>query len=113
MLRILLIAAALLLSTGPSPASPRHPTPAQGKDINRYVYAAPRCANGEDNDETKKQCDEADRLGKKLEAQGFCRYGKGGIGRAGGKYFYPGIDSSGAHSGWARHCYVIQELGTH
>ena len=121
MLRILLTTAALLLSTGPSAASPRHPTPAQWKDIHTYGTSWRTCG-GFDGDERsfreayrggytyaelKNFCSTADRLGKKLKAQGFCLVGKGGVGRAGSRYFYPGIDSSGANSHWRRHCYTI------
>jgi hypothetical protein len=102
MLRVLLIATALLLSTGASPASPRHPTPAQWKDIRTYG-ASWRTCGGFDGDESsfreayrggytyaelKNFCSTADRLGKKLKAQGFCLVGKGGVGRAGKGHCY-------------------------
>jgi len=98
----LLIIAALLLSAGPSLASPRHPTPAQWKDIHTFSDAASYCANhrtdeeGGEVGETKTNCDTADRLRKKLKAQGFCTYGKGGVGRAG-----------------KHHCYTIHDPGDH
>jgi hypothetical protein len=102
----LLIIAALLLSTGPSLASPRHPTAAQWKDIHTYGVSWRTCG-GFDGDESsfreaynggysyaelKNFCGTAARLGPRLEAQGFCLVGKGGVGRAG-----------------KRHCYAIHE----
>jgi len=85
---------------GPALASPRHPTPAQWRDIHKYSKAAAYCANhrtgeeGGEVGETKTNCDIEDRLGKKLEARGFCLYAKSGVGRA---------------SKDGEHCYTIHD----
>ena len=96
------IAAILLVLAVPALASPRHPTPTQWRDIHTYAASWTTCG-GFDGDESsfreayngrysyaelKNFCDTADRLGKKLEAHGFCRVGKGGVGRAGGTHCY-------------------------
>jgi hypothetical protein len=57
-----------------------------------------------------KACAEADKLEKKLTARGYCTYARGAVGRAGQRYFYPGIDSAGTNSHWTRHCYEIDNL---
>jgi hypothetical protein len=55
-------------------------------------------------------CLAANKLEKQLAAKGYCTYGRSGVGRAGKKYFYPGIDSAGTNSHWTRHCYAIDNL---
>ncbi len=81
MLRILLIAAAVLLSTGATLASPRHPTPAELKNIHRFYFAYGRCREyaptgstvpEAENRVSKKACDRRDKLTRKFERQGFC-----------------------------------------
>ena len=81
MLRILLITAALLLSTGPSPASPQHPTSADRKNLSEYYRAVYRCKEyapygstvpEAENRVSKKACDLRDKLTRKFERQGFC-----------------------------------------
>ena len=63
-----------------------------------------------DKSAREKVCIAAEALGKKLVARGYCLYGKGNVGKAGRKYFYPGIDSAGTNSGWTRHCYTITNV---
>ena len=90
MLRILLTAAALLLSTGASLASPQHPTSAQRKDIHRYNYAYLRCREyaptgstvpEAENRASKRACDLRDKLQHKFMKHGFCMYKYYNIGR--------------------------------
>ena len=90
----------LLVLAAPAAASPRHPTPAQWRDMHKFSAAASYCANhrtdeeGGEVGETKTKCDIADRLRNKLKAQGFCTYAKGGVGR-------PSTDGE--------HCYTIHD----
>ena len=108
-MKSLTIATILLVLAAPAFASPRHPTPAQWRDIHKYSEAASYCANhrtGEESGEvgeTKTNCDIAGRLGKKLEARGFCLYAKSGVGRA-GKLKTPPTGLAGE-----RHCYTIHD----
>ena len=88
MLRILLIAAALLLSTGSSLASPRHPTPAQWRDIRALESAHEDCAYSVKPEKVKQGCATSAKLKKKVTAQGFCFYGHGVVGRSGGSRCY-------------------------
>ena len=104
---------------GPALASPRHPTPAQWRDIHKYSKAAAYCANhrtgeeGGEVGETKTNCDTADRLEKKLVPQGFCTVGKGGIGRAGKpftqKEWERASNSLSTVPKGERHCYTIHD----
>lgn len=50
-----------------------------------------------------KICLAAARMEKKLEAKGYCTYGKEGVGRTGKKYFYVGTYGPDV----TRHCYSI------
>jgi hypothetical protein len=84
----LIIASALLVLAAPAFASPRHPTSAQQKDLDRYSDAFMECQNynpdnasipeyavpEEENQRHKKACDRSHRLVSKLVKQGFCFY---------------------------------------
>jgi hypothetical protein len=104
------VASVLLGLATPAIASPRHPTPAQWKAIHAYGTSWRTCG-GFDGDESsfreayngghsyaelKGFCDTATQLGPKLEAQGFCLVGKGGVGRAG-----------------KGHCYAVHDPAVH
>jgi hypothetical protein len=95
--KTLVIVAALLVSAGPSFASPQHPTPAQLKDIDSYYHAFSMCQNynpdsdsypnpttsKEENKRFKKACDRYEKLGSKLVKQGFCSHKYNDVGRPG------------------------------
>jgi len=101
-MRRVIAAMTLLLLAGPALASPRHPTPAQWKDIHAYSEAEAFWINHhtgvpeDESAEVRKSRADADRLEKKLTAQGFCVYGKGGVGRSSkdGKHCYTVRDPS-------------------
>ena len=69
-----IIATILLVLAAPALASPRHPTPAQWKDINTFTAAWTHCGgyDGSEHLELIKSCDAANKLEKKLTKQGFC-----------------------------------------
>ena len=94
----LIAAVALLVLATPALASPRHPTPAQWRDIRAWETGNEACYYSIKPEKVKKGCTAADRLKKKLEPQGFCFYGHGTVGRAGGpNKEYPG----------SNHCYTL------
>jgi len=90
MLRILLIATALLLSTGSTLASPQHPTSAELRNIHRFYFAYGRCREyaphgstvpDAENRASKRACDLRDKLQHKFMKRGFCMYKYYNIGR--------------------------------
>ena len=86
-MRSLIIAAVLLISTVSAFAA-RQPSTVQWKTIHEYSNAALGCihANPDDGERTSKEvvefCTTADKLRKKLEAQGFCAYASSGAATA-------------------------------
>ena len=105
----LIAAVALLMLATPAIASPRHPTASQWRDIRALEDAHGACVYRTDPDAVKKGCALETRLLPKLEAQGFCFYGHGTVGRRGKKYWYPGFDAEGTNAHWARHCYTLSK----
>jgi hypothetical protein len=98
-MKSLIVAAALLVLATPAITSPRHPTPTQWRDIDALNAAYGACTFRTDPEVVKKACARQDKLLPKLEAQGFCFVGKGGVGRAGGPIKeYPG----------SNHCYSLK-----
>ena len=87
-----LITAILLALTTSALASPRHPTPAQWRDIRAFESLYGRCGGADDPanqpEHLTKACVAASKLQKTLTAQGFCVYGHGEVGRAGGTHCY-------------------------
>ena len=108
-MKSLIAAVALLVLATPAFASPRHPTPAQLRDIRAWETGNEACYYSIKPEKVKKGCAAADRLRKKLEPQGFCFYGHGTVGRRGKKYWYPGFDAEGTNAHWARHCYTLSK----
>ena len=118
---IIIIAATLLALT--TPASAAKAKPQDFPDIRKWEALNWQCyysvssdddvdveITKEDYDKTVrgKVCLAAEAL--ELIARGYCLYGHGVVGKAGSKYFYPGIDSAGTNSGMARHCYTITNV---
>src|SRR4051794_7805075 len=81
-MKSLIIASALLVLAAPAFASPRHPTPAQQKDLQTIYHTFGQCGDSE----REKECDTAHKLMKKLEGQGFCFYKRLVVGRTGKRY---------------------------
>jgi hypothetical protein len=75
-----LIIALLLLAATPALAAYK-PTAAQWKGICTWEAEAQNCRYGS-SESVKKSCAAADKLEKRLKAQGFCTYGHGVVGRA-------------------------------
>ena len=91
-----IIATILLVLAAPALASPRHPTPAQWKNIDALEAAHEACNYRLDHEVRKKACATEARLMPKMAAQGFCLVGHGTVGRAGGRI-----------SEYRNHCYTI------
>ena len=85
-----LIIALSLLTATPALAAYK-PTSAQWRDIRTWEAEAGNCRYGS-SESVKKSCTAADRLEKRLKAQGFCTYGHGVVGKA---------------SKRGDHCYII------
>lgn len=112
------IAAVLLLSAAPAFAV-KQPSKTQLKTMDEYAHAAERCSHADPEDPTNRYtdadvaafCAAANRLGKKLETQGFCLYAMTGVGRPGRPWTQKEWERTGGQGTvWpkgSRHCYAI------